>query len=110
MIRALISLVVLFIVFVFLVNNKDAVISIQYFPGGSAKMIPLYLFVLGTFLLGFVLSVVMMIPSWLRLKLETRRQRKEIESLSEEIGHLRILSPSTSSSTPSALEKDSPEH
>ncbi|MBI1823427.1 MAG: DUF1049 domain-containing protein, partial [Nitrospirae bacterium] len=77
MIRALISLVVLFIVFVFLVNNKDAVISIQYFPGGSAKMIPLYLFVLGTFLLGFVLSVVMMIPSWLRLKLETRRQRKD---------------------------------
>jgi uncharacterized integral membrane protein len=110
MIRTILFMTALFFVFFFLVNNRDLVIAIQIYPGGSAKPIPLYLLILGTFLTGFILSVFMIFPGWLRLKLESRRQKKEIESLVEEVGHLRTAPSITPSTPPSASsETDSSE-
>jgi uncharacterized integral membrane protein len=98
-----------FLIFFFLVNNKDLVVPIQTYPGGGVKPVPLYLLVLGTFLAGLILSVIMIFPGWFKLKLESRRQKKEIESLVGEIGHLRVSPPSSPVTPPSSpAEHDSP--
>ncbi len=112
MIRTILFMTALFFIFFFLVNNRDLAVPIQTYPGGEAKPVPLYLLVLGTFLAGLILSIIMIFPGWLKLKLESRRQKKEIESLVEEIGQLRTVppsSPATLTSFPSSpAEPDSP--
>ena len=96
MIRALLFILAVFYIFFFLVNNKDLLVQVHLLPGGAVNPVPLYLLILGTFLAGLILAVIMIFPGWLKLKLETRRQRKEIESLVEEVGHLRTNVPSPS--------------
>ncbi|MFI5303774.1 MAG: LapA family protein [Nitrospiria bacterium] len=111
MIRSIIFLITLFFLFFLLFQNKDLVISIQYFPGGSTNPIPLYLIILGIFLFGFIFSLVMVIPGWIRLKLETRKLKKEVQSLAEEVGHLRTAASSTltpPSSSPTRPEIQGP--
>ena len=109
MIRTVLLMIVLFALFFLLVLNRDSVIAMQVYPRGPATVIPFYLFLLGTFLSGYLLSFLMIFPGWLKLKLESRRQKKEIESLVEEIGYLRTVSPTTPVvHRPSTLPIDSP--
>lgn len=89
MIRTIIFMLMLFALFFLLVNNKDQVVQIQYTLGKTSQPVPLYLLFLGTFLSGLGAAVILIFPSWLKSKLESRRQKKEIESLEEEVGQLR---------------------
>ena len=89
MIRTIFFMVMLFVLFFLLINNKDQVVQLQYTLGKSSQPIPLYLLFLGTFLAGLVTAIILLFPSWLKLKLESRRQKKEIDSLEEEVGQLR---------------------
>lgn len=107
MIRTILFLIAIFFIFFFLVNNRDLAVPIQTYPGGGVKTVPFYLLILGTFLAGLILSVVMIFPGWLKLKLESRRQKKEIESLIEEVGHLRVASPSAGSLPATPVEPES---
>jgi uncharacterized integral membrane protein len=110
MIRAILSMLFLLLLFILLFSNKDASIPIHYYPGGTEKPVALYLFALGTFLSGFILTLLFLLPGWFRLKLESRRQRREIESLSEEIGHLRMQPPaSPTPAPPVSIQKHPPE-
>lgn len=112
MIRATLFLTVLIFLSFLLIQNKDMVVAIQYYPGGPTNLIPHSLFALGTFFLGIILSLILIFPGWLKLKLESRRQKKEIESLIEEVGQMRKAfssSNSIPSSSPSQAETFGPQ-
>ncbi len=90
MIRAILFTILFVILFFFLFNNRDQAVQIQFLEFN--KPVPLYLLFSGTFLSGLVSAIILILPGWIKLKLETRRQKKEIDSLEEQIGALRTLS------------------
>ncbi len=89
MIRMIFSMLISFILFFILFNNKDQAVQIHFPFAKSSDPIPLYLLFLGAFVSGLGTAVILLFPSWLKLKLESRRQKKEIDSLEEEAGQLR---------------------
>lgn len=89
MIRTIIFLLVSVAIFLLLLSNREQMVQIQYPFGPPAQFFPLYLLILGAILAGFLLALSFIFPSWLRLKLENRRRRKEVDGLEEELGKLR---------------------
>jgi uncharacterized integral membrane protein len=89
MIRAILFTILFVILFFFLINNRDQAVQIHFLEFN--KPVPLYLLFSGTFLSGLVAAIILIFPGWIKLKLETRRQKKEIDSLEEQIGALRTL-------------------
>lgn len=109
MVRTVLFLFVSVAIFLLMLSNKEQVVQIQYPFGPPAQFIPLYLLILGAFLAGFLLAFFFIFPSWLRLKLENRRRKKEVDGLEEEIGKLRTrqnpLSPPASASSETGGEQ-----
>ncbi len=56
--------------------------------GIATQPLPVYLIILGSILIGMGLAGMFAIPSWLRHKMEIRRQRKTIQHMEQEIDRL----------------------
>ena len=109
MIRTVIFLIISVVVFLLLLSNRDQMVRLQYPLAPPAQMIPLYLLLLGTFIAGFLLAVILIFPSWLKIKLDNRRSRKEIDGLEVEIGRLRTQAPPDRTGAQAAVNPESAE-
>ncbi|MFQ5454827.1 MAG: lipopolysaccharide assembly protein LapA domain-containing protein [Nitrospirota bacterium] len=73
----------------FVINNTEEMVVLNYFFGIEIRPIPLYLLVVGSFLTGILISLIMITPGWIRSKIDRRRQKRFIEEMKEELSTLR---------------------
>ena len=89
MIRTFLFILILLLGFTFIVKNTDQTVALQYFFGLAAPPIPVYQLVIGAFIVGMLLTGILIFPEWIRLRLEVRRQRKSLVRIEDEMARLR---------------------
>jgi len=97
MIRLLIFTLVLVGAFTFMIENTEQTVQIRYLLGYTSAPIPVYQLVAGAFIVGMLLSGLLIFPEWIRMRLELRRQRKALQRIEEEMGRYRPPAPVMSS-------------
>ena len=97
MIRLLIFTLVLVGAFTFMIENTEQTVQIRYLLGYTSAPIPVYQLVAGAFIVGMLLSGLLIFPEWIRMRLELRRQRKALQRIEEEMDRYRPPSPVMSS-------------
>ncbi|MEK6684200.1 MAG: LapA family protein [Nitrospirota bacterium] len=105
MIRALIFILILLLGFTIVVKNTGPMVALQYFFGLATPPIPVYQLVAGAFIIGMLLTGLMVFPEWIRIRLELRRQRKTLQRMEEEMAHLRPPNPAMSSKNRAAASE-----
>jgi len=105
MIRLLIFTLVLVGAFTFMIENTEQTVQIRYLLGYTSAPIPVYQLVAGAFILGMLLSGLLIFPEWIRMRLELRRQRKALQRIDEDMGRYRPPSPVMSSKDRPAMDE-----
>ncbi len=85
MVRLVIFLILLGLVWTAAYENRDQEVALRYFFGISTPPIPLHLLLPGAILGGLLLAVLFLLPGWIRMALEVRRQARTIERLEEDL-------------------------
>jgi uncharacterized membrane protein YciS (DUF1049 family) len=88
MMRLVFLLVVIILYFILVVYNMEDKIVLKYALGLSTEPLPVYLLILASLVFGMILTGVMTLPGWIRLRMEMRRQRRKIEQMEQEINRL----------------------
>ncbi len=85
--------------------NSERLVSLNYFFG-VARPIPIAWLIAGAFAAGLVLGWLFVLPGWVRLKIELRRQRKTQNRLEEELSlHRQTAAEDIKIQTPSELDE-----
>ncbi len=86
MIRLILLLTLALFLLTLGLKNSDLLISLNYFFGVTTRPVPVAWLIAGAFAVGLVLGWLFVLPSWIRLKLELRRQRRTQNQMEEELG------------------------
>jgi uncharacterized membrane protein YciS (DUF1049 family) len=93
MIRLIFLLIVIILYFTFVLYNMEENIVLKYALGLSTQPLPVYFVVLGSIIVGLFLAGVLVIPGWIRMRVEMRRQRRTIEQMEQELNRLADMAP-----------------
>ena len=77
MLRVILALIILIILAVMAIANKEMV-QINYIIGSTSPM-PLYLVLIVTFLISGLVFSLILLPLWIRDKMEIRRLRRRLK-------------------------------
>ena len=77
MIRLIFALMIIIAVFVLALANKDQV-QINYLLGTTSPL-PLYIILVGTFIVGGLVFTIILLPAWIRDKMEIRKLRRSLQ-------------------------------
>ncbi len=81
MIRIIFALIIVIILAVMAMANKELV-QISYILGSTSPL-PLYLILIVTFVISGLVFTLILLPSWIRDKMEIRRLRRRLRELEE---------------------------
>ena len=81
MIRIIFALIIVIILAVMAMANKELV-QINYIFGSTSPL-PLYLILIVTFVISGLVFTLILLPSWIRDKMEIRRLRRRLRELEE---------------------------
>ena len=81
MIRIIFALIIVIILAVMAMANKELV-QISYILGSTSPL-PLYLILIVTFVISGLVFTLILLPSWIRDKMEIRRLRRRLKELEE---------------------------
>lgn len=84
MIRLIFSLMVISTVLILAMSNK-APVQINYIFGTTTPL-PLYLILIGTFIIGGFVFTIILLPAWIKDKMEIRKLRRMIQNMTSEKG------------------------
>ncbi|MBI5192158.1 MAG: LapA family protein [Nitrospirae bacterium] len=82
MIRLIFSLIILTIVFILAMVNKEPV-QINYLLGSTSQL-PLYMILIGAFIAGGIVFSLLLLPAWIKNKIEIRKLRRSIKDIETE--------------------------
>ncbi len=86
MIRVIISLIILSAVAIMAVAN-EGVVQIHYLFGTTPPL-PLYVIIVGSFIISGVVFMIILLPAWIRDKLEIRKLRRALQKIESERGRI----------------------
>jgi len=81
MIRIIFALIIVIILAVMAMANKELV-QISYIIGSTSPL-PLYLILMVTFIISGLVFTLILLPSWIHDKMEMRRLRRRLRELEE---------------------------
>ncbi len=93
MIRLILLFIVIVLYFTFVLYNMEEKIVLKYTLGLSTQTLPVYLLVLGAIMIGMFLAGILVLPGWIRMRMEMRKQRKTIEQMEQELSRLAAMVP-----------------
>lgn len=82
MIRLIFSLIIIVIVFILALINKEPV-QINYLIGSTAQL-PLYIILVGAFIAGGAAFAIFILPEWIKNKMEIRKLRRSVRDMKTE--------------------------
>lgn len=106
MIRLILLLILCLFLLTLGLKNGDSLVSLNYFFGVTTRPVPVVWLIAGAFAAGLVLGWLFVLPGWIRLKLELRRQRKTQDQLKEELGLYRKTTATGDVEIPTPSELD----
>ena len=83
MIRLIFSTIILVIILLLAIANREPV-QINYLIGSTAQL-PLYIILVGTFLAGGIALSIVILPAWIKNKIEIRKLRRSIKDIETEV-------------------------
>src|SRR3972149_4549211 len=86
MIRLILLLILAFFLLTLGLKKSDLLVSLSYFFGVTTRPVPAAWLITGAFAVGLVLGWLFVLPGWIRLRLELRRQRRTQDRMEEELG------------------------
>jgi len=87
-------------------KNSDLLVSLNYFFGVTTRPVPVAWLIGGAFAVGLVLGWLFVLPGWIRLKLELRRQRRTQDRMEEELSLYRKTAATEDLKIPTPSELD----
>jgi len=87
MIRFIVLIIVLILGLLFALENGDRTTLRMFFGAITWQDVPMYLVILTSFGLGITVTGIMLVPEWIRTRLELRRQRRQIAALEERLSN-----------------------
>ncbi len=81
MLRVILALIIVIILAVLAMANKELV-QINYILGSTSPL-PLYLVLIVTFIISGLVYTLILLPSWIRDKMEIRKLRRRLRDMEE---------------------------
>jgi uncharacterized membrane protein YciS (DUF1049 family) len=91
MLRIILIFLILVGAIAFGLQNHSDTVTITFLPGVRSDLVPVYILALGSFVVGMAASILMMLPMWMRDKLELRKQRKSLSRAEDELSQMRNI-------------------
>ena len=89
MIRLILVFILLALSLSFFLQNQDPVVTLRYFFGLRTTETKVYVPILSAFVIGLLVSSILLFPAWVRGRIELRRKTKQLQEAEAELEQLR---------------------
>ena len=89
MIRLILVFILLALSLSFFLQNQDPVVTLRYFFGLRMTETKVYVPILSAFVIGLLVSSILLFPAWVRGRIELRRKTKQLQEAEAELEQLR---------------------
>ena len=89
MIRLILVFILLALSLSFFLQNREPVITLRYFFGLKTAETQVYVPILSAFVIGLLVSSILLFPAWVRGRIELRRKTKQLQEAEAELEQLR---------------------
>lgn len=89
MIRLILVFILLALSLSFFLQNQDQEVSLRYFFGLKSAETKVYVPILSGFVIGLLVSSILLFPAWVRGRIELRRKTKQLQEAEAELEQLR---------------------
>ncbi len=89
MIRLILVFILLALSLSFFLQNQDQEVTLRYFFGLKSAETKVYLPILSGFVIGLLVSSILLFPAWVRGRIELRRKTKQLQEAEAELEQLR---------------------
>ena len=106
MIRLILVFILLALSLSFFLQNQDPVVTLRYFFGLRTTETKVYVPILSAFVIGLLVSSILLFPAWVRGRIELRRKTKQLQEAEAELEQLREAQRRAEPDQPSASSED----
>ncbi|MSR25058.1 MAG: LapA family protein [Nitrospiraceae bacterium] len=89
MIRLILVFILLALALSFFLQNQDQEVVLRYFFGLKSAETKVYVPILSGFVIGLLVSSILLFPAWVRGRIELRRKTKQLQEAEAELVQLR---------------------
>ena len=89
MIRLMLVFILLALSLSFFLQNQDQEVTLRYFFGLKSADTKVYVPILSGFVIGLLVSSILLFPAWVRGRIELRRKTKQLQEAEAELEQLR---------------------
>lgn len=89
MIRLTLVFILLALSLSFFLQNQDQEVALRYFFGLKSAETKVYVPILSGFVIGLLVSSILLFPAWVRGRIEMRRKTKQLQEAEAELEQLR---------------------
>jgi len=89
MIRLILVIILLVLSLSFFLQNQEPVVTLRYFFGLKTAETHVYIPILSAFVIGLLVSSILLFPAWVRGRIELRRKTKQLQEAEAEVEQLR---------------------
>lgn len=89
MIRLILVFILLALALSFFLQNQDQEVALRYFFGLKSAETKVYVPILSGFVIGLLVSSILLFPAWVRGRIELRRKTKQLQEAEAELEQLR---------------------
>ncbi len=89
MIRLILVFILLALSLSFFLQNQDPVVTLRYFFGFKTAETQVYIPILSAFVIGLLVSSILLFPAWVRGRIDLRRKTKQLQEAEAELEQLR---------------------
>ncbi|HEX9759117.1 MAG TPA: LapA family protein [Nitrospiria bacterium] len=94
MVRFVFVLIFVIVIFTFAIKNLEKTITFHYFFGYESSPFPVYLVILGVFFFGMMMTVILLLPEWVKNRIRIRRHERTLQRLETELNQRHSISKS----------------
>ena len=102
MIRLILVFILLALSLSFFLQNQDPVVTLRYFFGLRTTETKVYVPILSAFVIGLLVSSILLFPAWVRGRIDLRRKTKQLQEAEAELEQLREAQRGTEPDQPPA--------
>lgn len=89
MIRLILVFILLALGLSFFLQNQDQLVTLRYFFGLKSAETQVYVPILSGFVIGLLVTSILLFPPWVRARIELRRKTKQLQEAEAELEQMR---------------------
>ncbi|MER3422706.1 MAG: hypothetical protein C4293_05240 [Nitrospiraceae bacterium] len=97
MIRLILVAILLLLSLSFFLQNQEQEVTLRYFFGLQSASTPIYKPILSAFAIGLLVAAILLLPAWVRLRIDLRRKTKALQEMEADLERVRKLAERTPS-------------